>query len=316
MAEPAAPPWAQAAGPGTKRYRSPEGTFEPVLKSALEDTGLTDAERSVLFFIATKPEFNGDGEPWVLSVAALARDMGRPEERIRRALRGLRRAGYVTAKQDRARGRFGRGVSVLNRAKVLKTGDRPRDVEADSLDGDRGVNANRRQETPWGDRRVILTPRHESPGQHRKVNNRLTANYPSRDDCVNSDNGSVLLPEEPREADRALADARARLPSSFEAGREGPPSAVQDQGQDHGPAEDEGDEGARGRCAGCGRTGPHKAVLVHVLQPCPDWVALYRRDPAAALDPGTEYERWQRMLDGPDGGMTGHGHEQRGGQPA
>jgi hypothetical protein len=48
----------------------------------------------------------------------------------------------------------------------------------------------------------------------------------------------------------------------------------------------------QGRCSGCGETGPHKAVTAHVLQPCPDWVALYHRDPSAALDPVTEYARW------------------------
>ena len=38
------------------RYRSPEGTYERILKSALEDDRLTDAEFRVLLHLATKPE--------------------------------------------------------------------------------------------------------------------------------------------------------------------------------------------------------------------------------------------------------------------
>jgi hypothetical protein len=32
---------------------------------------------------------------------------------------------------------------------------------------------------------------------------------------------------------------------------------------------------------------------VHILS-CPDWSALYRKDPAAVLGPEQEYERWLR----------------------
>lgn len=32
---------------------------------------------------------------------------------------------------------------------------------------------------------------------------------------------------------------------------------------------------------------------MHVVA-CPDWASLYRKDPAAALEPAEEYDRWVR----------------------
>jgi hypothetical protein len=49
----------------------------------------------------------------------------------------------------------------------------------------------------------------------------------------------------------------------------------------------------QGRCAGCQETGPLKQVEWHVLA-CPEWGALYRGNPAAALMPREEYARWHR----------------------
>lgn len=49
---------------------------------------------------------------------------------------------------------------------------------------------------------------------------------------------------------------------------------------------------AQGRCAGCQETGDLKAVEWHVWS-CPDWAALARKDPAAALRPAEEYARWR-----------------------
>jgi hypothetical protein len=48
-----------------------------------------------------------------------------------------------------------------------------------------------------------------------------------------------------------------------------------------------------GRCAGCGSTGPDKNLRAHVRS-CSDFAELYRRDPALAMDPVPEYQRWQR----------------------
>jgi hypothetical protein len=48
---------------------------------------------------------------------------------------------------------------------------------------------------------------------------------------------------------------------------------------------------SQGRCAGCGETGPLKAVVLHVLT-CQDWARLYRDDPGRALMPAEEYARW------------------------
>ena len=38
-------------------------------------------------------------------------------------------------------------------------------------------------------------------------------------------------------------------------------------------------------------------MKAHVAS-CPDYVSLYRRDPAAALDPGPEFERWEKFEQG------------------
>jgi hypothetical protein len=50
---------------------------------------------------------------------------------------------------------------------------------------------------------------------------------------------------------------------------------------------------AQGRCAGCQEAGELKAVTWHVRW-CEKWALLYRADPAAALMPAEEYERWVR----------------------
>lgn len=46
------------------------------------------------------------------------------------------------------------------------------------------------------------------------------------------------------------------------------------------------------RCAGCGKTDKSAQVIVEHIRYCPDYAALYARDPAAALDPVAEYRRW------------------------
>lgn len=49
----------------------------------------------------------------------------------------------------------------------------------------------------------------------------------------------------------------------------------------------------QGRCAGCQESGPLRAIEYHVMK-CEKWAALYRADPAAALAPAQEQERWAR----------------------
>lgn len=49
----------------------------------------------------------------------------------------------------------------------------------------------------------------------------------------------------------------------------------------------------QGRCAGCQESGALKRVEQHVMT-CEKWAALYRADPAAALTPAQEQERWAR----------------------
>lgn len=49
----------------------------------------------------------------------------------------------------------------------------------------------------------------------------------------------------------------------------------------------------KGRCRGCGETGPVAEVNGHIVI-CPDWARLYALDPSAVLDPAAEYARWRR----------------------
>lgn len=158
------------------RYRSPDGTYEVILKSVLEDASLTDAARSVLFFAVTKPE------DWVLSVTALARDMGRPLERVRLALRELRKAGYVSVTEVRGPdGRMKRRTSRLNRHMVIHAGQN-QEVNATSL-----------------------------KDSFQEVNNHPQVSYPPSDYGSSSDYGSVLLIKKNQEKahDSAYADAPA-----------------------------------------------------------------------------------------------------------
>jgi hypothetical protein len=47
----------------------------------------------------------------------------------------------------------------------------------------------------------------------------------------------------------------------------------------------------QGRCAGCGLTGPYRDIRSHTIS-CPEFAALVRFDPGAALEPAQEYARY------------------------
>lgn len=47
----------------------------------------------------------------------------------------------------------------------------------------------------------------------------------------------------------------------------------------------------RGRCAGCGETGPNKVIRSHTVR-CAKFAALVKSDAGAALEPAREYQRW------------------------
>jgi hypothetical protein len=49
---------------------------------------------------------------------------------------------------------------------------------------------------------------------------------------------------------------------------------------------------AAGRCAGCGRTGSLRKITQHMVS-CSDFIDLFGRDPAKALDPEAEYDRYR-----------------------
>lgn len=80
-------------------YRSPGGTFEPVLKAVLEDfTTLTDTEFRFLLYMTTKPP------GWRFYTSHLARTTGRRERSIQRLLPSLVRKGYLTKERIREDG--------------------------------------------------------------------------------------------------------------------------------------------------------------------------------------------------------------------
>jgi MarR family len=74
-------------------YRSPDGTWECILKSVLEDPALTNAEFRLLLYLATKPP------GWEIHVSHLVQVLERTRYEVTKALTGLRRQGYVV---DRA----------------------------------------------------------------------------------------------------------------------------------------------------------------------------------------------------------------------
>ena len=100
------------------RHRSPDDSYEVMLKPALEDASLTDAEHRVVTHLATKPP------AWTLIPKAIAADLDGgsrwTEAKVRRALTGLRAKGYVVTGQERnADGTFGGYSATLDRSRVL-----------------------------------------------------------------------------------------------------------------------------------------------------------------------------------------------------
>jgi hypothetical protein len=98
-------------------HQSPEGTYEKVFKSVLEDPSFTLAEFRALLYLVTKP----DG--WVIRESQLAQALGWKPNMARRALIGLRTKGYIKTQAARdERGGFSRHASRLRRGLVIKPG--------------------------------------------------------------------------------------------------------------------------------------------------------------------------------------------------
>lgn len=141
-------------------YRSPEGTYEVILKSALEDTKLTDAEFRVLMYATTKPH---EPLPWVFHHRKVAEELSWPEERARLALRGLTRHGYMALEVQRdEHGRIKGKVRTLRRELVVPIG----------------------YELPGSD---------VPAGQNHRVNNHRVAGYPLSEYVSSSEDGTSLL---------------------------------------------------------------------------------------------------------------------------
>jgi DNA-binding MarR family transcriptional regulator len=100
-------------------YRSPEGTFERIRKSVLEDYTLTGDEMQVLMYAAAKPP------GWEFHEGAVVRETGWTAYKVGKAFTGLRKRGYLRREQERdERGRAVRWVTTLNRD-VLIAPDKP-----------------------------------------------------------------------------------------------------------------------------------------------------------------------------------------------
>lgn len=109
-----------------KGHRSPPGTYERILKAVLETPSgqtagcsaercrLTDAEFRLVCYAATKPR------DWVFNPKQIADALEWPRGRASRALRALRRKGYmVTVPVRGPQGQFKRRVTRLNRSRVV-----------------------------------------------------------------------------------------------------------------------------------------------------------------------------------------------------
>lgn len=101
-------------------YRSPDGTFERIRKSVLEDYKLTGDEAQMINYAAAKPE------GWVFYETKVAEETGWTRHKVRMAFRGLRKHGYFVVGQDRdAKGKIVGSVTRLDYDKVIAP-DKPR----------------------------------------------------------------------------------------------------------------------------------------------------------------------------------------------
>lgn len=95
-------------------YKSPEGTFERILKSVIEDADITADEFRVLVFLASKP----DG--WQANEGQIAAAINMKPWAIKQALKGLRRQKYLVVAQPRCNGgQWEQGGSQLAKDRVL-----------------------------------------------------------------------------------------------------------------------------------------------------------------------------------------------------
>jgi hypothetical protein len=57
---------------------------------------------------------------------------------------------------------------------------------------------------------------------------------------------------------------------------------------------------AKGRCAGCGKTDSSCKVMDSHVVTCPDFIRVYRENPAKALNPREEFDRWNAEENSPE----------------
>jgi hypothetical protein len=192
-------------------HRSPDGTFEPILKSVLEDQTLTPCEFRILLYLSSKPD------KWIIVSKQIETALRWPPDRVRRALQGLRRGGYLTQEiqRDAATGQVRRSVSRLNRDKVVAA-----------------KTAGRAQEggfPPGGKPPGWLPPASQakSPGRAQEGVSPPGGKSPSIEKTERArEDGSLLLEEVARQ--RPGRDSAARVPAgAFPASPDESPGPVQ-----------------------------------------------------------------------------------------
>lgn len=95
-------------------YRSPDGTWERIRKSVLEDYSLTGDEARLLNYAAAKPA------GWVFYETAVVQETGWTAYSVRKAFTGLHKHGYLIRKPVRDdQGKAVKWNTTLNHAKVI-----------------------------------------------------------------------------------------------------------------------------------------------------------------------------------------------------
>lgn len=88
--------------------------YKKILESVLRDMTLTDAERSLLMFLVTKPP------GWTFHEDTLVTETGRTRNWLRMNMRSLRKKGYLSESPAHGKdGKFAQWGSVLNADTVL-----------------------------------------------------------------------------------------------------------------------------------------------------------------------------------------------------
>ena len=179
-------------------YRSPEGTWEPVRKSVLEDFTLPCAAFRLLAYLATKPA------SWVINEEHLIRVTGWPANRVRQGLRDLRKRGYFDeAVERKPSGTIVRREWTLPRDLVVSAGH---DLDARNLDASKPDSSHDQAEY---EKPQVGTPMHSSLKQAQLAASKSSAIEKTEsfsEDGVSSEDGKPTDPLRGSAADGEIVD--------------------------------------------------------------------------------------------------------------